>query len=57
MELTLSLQEREILAETLSNHHRNLQQQIVKTDYASARAMLRERDRVLEAVLQKLQQN
>jgi hypothetical protein len=57
MELTLSLQERQILAETLSNQHRHLQQQIVKTDYASARAMLREREQVLEAVLKKLQEN
>jgi vacuolar-type H+-ATPase subunit E/Vma4 len=54
MVLNLSIEERQILAETLANTQRSLEQQICKADYHEFRAMLRERERVLEAVLTKL---
>ncbi len=54
MELNLSLEERKILAETLATQHRSLRQQIGRTDYSSARAVLREREQILESVLKKL---
>lgn len=57
MVLDLSLEEQNILAETLANSHRNLEQQICKTDYKEFRTLLRERERVLESVIQKLNQS
>jgi vacuolar-type H+-ATPase subunit E/Vma4 len=54
MELNLSHQERKILTETLANQHRSLRQQIGRTDYSSAKALLREREQILESVLKKL---
>jgi hypothetical protein len=54
MELSLSHDERKILTETLANQHRSLRQQIGRTDYSGARAVLREREQILESVLKKL---
>ncbi len=54
VELNLSHQEREILTETLANQHRSLRQQIGRTDYSGAKAVLREREQILESVLKKL---
>jgi hypothetical protein len=54
MELSLSHDERKILTETLTNQHRSLRQQIGRTDYSGAKAMLREREQILESVLKKL---
>lgn len=54
MELNLSHKERQILTETLANQHRSLRQQIGRADYSSAKAVLREREQILESVLKKL---
>lgn len=54
MVLNLSVEEKQILAETLANSQRNLEQQICRADRSEFRAMLRERERVLESVLSKL---
>jgi hypothetical protein len=54
MEITLTTQEKEVLAEMLASQHRNLEQQIFRTDRSSARAMLREREHILQGVLEKL---
>ncbi len=54
VELNLSHQEREILKETLTNQHRSLRQQIGRTDYSGAKAVLREREQIIESVLKKL---
>jgi vacuolar-type H+-ATPase subunit E/Vma4 len=54
MELTLSHDERKILTETLANQHRSLRQQIGRADYSGAKAVLREREQILESVLKKL---
>jgi len=54
MELNLNREERQILTETLANQHRSLRQQIGRTDYSSAKAVLREREQILESVMKKL---
>ena len=54
MELNLNREERRILTETLANQHRSLRQQIGRTDYSSAKAVLREREQILESVMKKL---
>ncbi len=54
MEITLTNQEKEVLTEMLNSQHRSLEQQIVRTDRSSARAMLREREHILQSVLEKL---
>ena len=54
MELNLSREERRVLAETLSNTQRNLEQQICRADHNNFRTMLREREQVLASVLKKL---
>ncbi len=53
-ELNLSQEEKKILTETLANQHRSLRQQIGRTDYSAAKAVLREREQILESVLKKL---
>ncbi len=54
MVLNLSVEEKQILAETLTNTQRNLEQQICRADHHEFRARLRERERVLESVISKL---
>jgi vacuolar-type H+-ATPase subunit E/Vma4 len=54
MDITLTNQEKEVLTEMLTNQHRSLEQQIFRTDRSSARAMLREREHILQSVLEKL---
>jgi hypothetical protein len=54
VELTLSHDERKVLTETLANQHRSLRQQIGRTDYSGARAVLKKREQILESVLKKL---
>ncbi len=54
MELNLSREERKALTEALASQHRSLRQQIGRTDYSSAKAVLREREQLLESVLKKL---
>ncbi|HYG99539.1 MAG TPA: hypothetical protein VD837_10445 [Terriglobales bacterium] len=54
MVLNLSIEERQILAETLASTQRNLEQQICRADHSDFRAMLRERERILESVISKL---
>ena len=54
MELRLTVEEQQLLAEILSKHQRELMREIAHTDHHEFKSRLRERARLLEGVLEKL---
>ncbi len=54
MELKLTVDEEQLVAEILRNHQRELRLEISHTDHQIFKSRLRERARLLEAVLEKL---
>ena len=54
MELRLNLEEQQLLAEILRQHQRELSLEISHTDHHEFKIRLRDRQQVLEGVLEKL---
>ncbi|HEX9119078.1 MAG TPA: hypothetical protein VF840_00910 [Terriglobales bacterium] len=54
MELQLTLQEEQLVAEVLRHYQRELRLEISHTDHHEFKSRLRERAQVLEGVLEKL---
>ena len=54
MELTLTMEERELLLEILGERHRALLREISHTDHREFKLALRKREKVLEAVENRL---
>lgn len=54
MELQLTLQEEQLIAEVLRQYQRELRLEISHTDHHEFKSKLRERAQVLEGVLEKL---
>lgn len=54
MELRLTLEQQQLIADVLRQHQRELMMEISHTDHRELKTRLRERARVLEDVLEKL---
>jgi len=54
MELTLTTAEREFLLEILEEHHRELFREISATDHREFRSVLKNKETLLESVVNKL---
>jgi hypothetical protein len=54
MELTLTTAERELLLEILEEHHRELFREIAGTDHRELKSVLKNKETLLEAVVNKL---
>ena len=54
MELNLSAEEREVLAEVLEERHQELMREIFKTDHHEFKLALKKREKILEAMLDKV---
>jgi hypothetical protein len=54
MELHLSAEERELLAEILEEHHRELLREIFRTDHHDFKQVLKHKEQVLEKLLDKV---
>ncbi len=54
MELHLTPQEQELLTEILEEHHRELRQEIFHTDHHDFKMALKEKERILESLLDKV---
>jgi hypothetical protein len=55
MELILSSSERELLLELLEEHHRELLREISRTEHHAFKFALKNKEKMLEQVLEKLQ--
>jgi hypothetical protein len=55
MELTLTSAEREVLLELLKEHHRVLFREICRTDHREFRSVLKNREKLLDSVICKLE--
>ena len=55
MDLLLSSSERELLLEILEEHHRELLREISRTEHHAFRSALKNKERLLERVLDKLE--
>jgi hypothetical protein len=55
MELTLSAQEAALIKDILEERHLALQREIARTDHREFKQILRERERILESVLERVQ--
>lgn len=54
MDLLLTAEERALLREMLEEHHRDLILEIARTDHHHFRQVLRKKQKVLEALLEKV---
>lgn len=54
MEVTLSLEEHELVVEILEEHHRELLREICRAEHREFKAVLRRREEVVQGVLNKL---
>jgi hypothetical protein len=54
MELQLTPEERHLLAEIIEERYRELRKEIFRTDHHDFKVVLRERERMLERLLEKL---
>jgi len=54
MELTLTVEERELVLEVLGHRHRELQREISHTDHREFKLALRNKERLLASVLGRL---
>jgi hypothetical protein len=54
MELTLTVEERELVLEILGQRHRELQREITHTDHREFKLALRNKEKVLESVVSRL---
>ena len=54
MELTLSAQEVALIQDILEERHLALQREIGRTDHRELKQMLREREKILESVLERV---
>jgi DNA-binding MarR family transcriptional regulator len=54
VELTLTVEERQLLTDILNEHHRELLREIFKTDHHEFKATLREKETLLESLLSKV---
>ena len=54
MELTLNVEERELLLEILEQRHRELQREISHTDHHAFKLALRKNEKALESVVSRL---
>jgi hypothetical protein len=55
MELTLSAQEAALIKDILEERHLALQREIARTDHREFKQILRERERILQSVLERVQ--
>lgn len=54
MELTLSMEEQRLLEQILENRYKTLQHEIAHTDHRDFKQMLRENEKLIEAILSRL---
>ena len=54
MELTLTVEEKELLLEILEQRHRGLQREISHTDHRAFKLVLRKNEKVLESIVSRL---
>jgi len=54
VELTLTVEERELLTDILNDHHRELQREIFKTDHHQFKDSLKRKQTLLESLLAKV---
>jgi hypothetical protein len=54
MDLHLSAEERELLAEVLEERHTELMREIFRTDHHDFRLLLKRKEKILQAIMEKV---
>ncbi len=54
MELTLTKEEQELLTQILEERHHELRKEIFKTDHHQFKQVLKDKERVMESLMEKL---